>query len=126
MDYGKMDIWKVNEFKFLNEEVEEFTSRWSQNLVNVRSRSYLKQKNFEYCFWSIKDYLLYIQLFIWAWSYIVYLCYIYPQTRVSSFPGLISVPRVENNWCHQSVQITRRWAFPKYKMHIYIHIYIYI
>ena len=22
-------IWKVNEFKFLNEEVEKFTSRWS-------------------------------------------------------------------------------------------------
>ena len=32
-----MGIWKVNEFDFLNEEVEEFTSRWSQNLVNVRS-----------------------------------------------------------------------------------------
>ena len=27
-------IWKVNGFNFLNEEVEEFTSRWSQNLVN--------------------------------------------------------------------------------------------
>ena len=22
-------IWNVNEFKFLNEEVEKFTSRWS-------------------------------------------------------------------------------------------------
>ena len=50
MDYRKMDIWKVNEFKLLNEEVEELTSRWSQNLVNVKSRSYLKQKIFEYCF----------------------------------------------------------------------------
>ena len=40
-----MDIWKVNEFNYLNEEVEEFTSRWSQNLVNVRSPSDLKQKN---------------------------------------------------------------------------------
>ena len=25
-----MDIWKVDEFNFLNEEVEEFTSRWSK------------------------------------------------------------------------------------------------
>ena len=46
----KMDIWKVNKFNFLNEEIEQFTSRWSQNLVNVRSPSYLKQKNFEHCF----------------------------------------------------------------------------
>ena len=44
-----MDIEKVNEFNFLNEEVEEFTSRWSENLVNVRSSSYLKQKTFEFC-----------------------------------------------------------------------------
>ena len=44
-----MDIWKVNESDFLDEEVEEFTSRWSQNLVNVSSPSYLKQKTFEYC-----------------------------------------------------------------------------
>ena len=44
-----MGIEKVNEFNLLNEEVEEFTSRWSQNLVNVRSRSYFKQNNFEYC-----------------------------------------------------------------------------
>ena len=27
-----MDIDKVKEFSFLNEEVEEFTSRWIQNL----------------------------------------------------------------------------------------------
>ena len=27
MEYREMDIWKVNEFKFLNEEVEEFTNR---------------------------------------------------------------------------------------------------
>ena len=40
-----MDTWKVNEFNFLNEEAEEFTSRWSQNLVNVRSPMYLKQKS---------------------------------------------------------------------------------
>ena len=48
MEYWEMDIWKVNELNFLNEEVEEFTSRWSQNLVNLRSPSCLKQKNFEY------------------------------------------------------------------------------
>ena len=35
-----MDIWKVNEFIFLNEKVEEFTSRWSQNLISTRSFSY--------------------------------------------------------------------------------------
>ena len=32
-----MDIWKFNEFNVLNDEVEEFTSRWNQNLVNVRN-----------------------------------------------------------------------------------------
>ena len=31
-----MNIEAVNEFNFLNEEVEEFTSRWSQNMVNIR------------------------------------------------------------------------------------------
>ena len=49
MEYREMDIWKVNEFNFLNEEVEEFTSKWSQNLVNVKCPSYVKQKSFEYC-----------------------------------------------------------------------------
>ena len=44
-----MNIWNVNEFNFLNEEDEEFTSRWSQKLVNVRTPSYVKQGNFEYC-----------------------------------------------------------------------------
>ena len=44
-----MDIWKVNGFNFLNEEVEEFRGRWRQNLVNERNPSYLKQKNFEHC-----------------------------------------------------------------------------
>ena len=39
-----MHIWKVNEFNFLNEEVEEFMSRWNQNLVNIKSPCYLKQK----------------------------------------------------------------------------------
>ena len=48
-----MDIWKVNEFNFLNEEVEEFTSRWSKSLVTLKSPSYLKEKTFEYCLWGI-------------------------------------------------------------------------
>ena len=39
-----MDIYKVNEFNFLNEQVEEFATRWSQER-NVRSPSYLKQKS---------------------------------------------------------------------------------
>ena len=51
--YWEMDISKVNEFNFLNEEVEEFTSRWNENLFNVRSPSYLKEKTFEYCSWDI-------------------------------------------------------------------------
>ena len=69
MEYWEIDIWKVNEFDFLNEEVEEFTSRWSQNLVNIRIRSYLKQKTFEYCLWGINR--LYIQFFIWTWLCVV-------------------------------------------------------
>ena len=44
-----MDIWKLNEFNFLNEQVEELASRWSQNLANVRRSTWLKQKTFEYC-----------------------------------------------------------------------------
>ena len=44
-----MDIDKDNEFIFLPEEVEEFTRRWIQSLLNGRSPSYLKQKTFEYC-----------------------------------------------------------------------------
>ena len=49
MKYKEKDILKVNQVNFLNKDVEEFTSRWSQNLVNVRSPSYLNQKTFEYC-----------------------------------------------------------------------------
>ena len=45
-----MDIWKVNEFNFLNDEVEEFTSSWSKDLVDLRIPSNLKEKTFEYCF----------------------------------------------------------------------------
>ena len=45
-----MDISKVNEFNILNEEVEEFTNRWSQNLVNARRPSYWKQKTLKIVF----------------------------------------------------------------------------
>ena len=51
-----MDIWKVNDFNFLNEKAEEFSNRWSRYLVNVISPSYLKKKTFEYCLWDI-DYI---------------------------------------------------------------------
>ena len=44
MEYWEMDLWKVNEFNILDEEIEEFTSSWSQNLVNARTPSFLKQK----------------------------------------------------------------------------------
>ena len=37
MKYWEVDIWNVNEFNFSNEDVEKFTCKWSQNLVNVRS-----------------------------------------------------------------------------------------
>ena len=42
IEYWEMDIEKVNELNFLNEEFEEFASWWSQNFVNVRSLCYLK------------------------------------------------------------------------------------
>ena len=42
-----MDIEKVNELNFLNEEVKEFTSRGSQNLAKARNPSQLKQKFFK-------------------------------------------------------------------------------
>ena len=60
-----MDIEKVHEFNFLKEEVEEFRSRRNQNLVSVRTPSYLKQKNFEYCLGGIN--ILYVQFFIRRW-----------------------------------------------------------
>ena len=44
IEYGEMDIWKVNVFNFYNEEVVEFRSMWRQNVVNLRSPSYLKYK----------------------------------------------------------------------------------
>ena len=43
-NYWEAYIEKVSEFNFLNEETEDFTSRWCQRLVNVTSPSYLKQK----------------------------------------------------------------------------------
>ena len=51
-----MDIWKVNKFNILNEEVEKISSRWSPYLVNARSPSYLKHKTFVYCLWCV-DYI---------------------------------------------------------------------
>ena len=39
VENSEMDIWKVNDFNFLIEEVEEFLNRWSMYLVNVRSPS---------------------------------------------------------------------------------------
>ena len=46
MEYWKMNIWKVNEFNFLNETVEEFASRCSQNLVNIRGLAIWSNKPF--------------------------------------------------------------------------------
>ena len=48
IEYCEMDIWNVHEFNFWSEEVEEFTRKWSQSLVNVRSPRYLKEKTFEF------------------------------------------------------------------------------
>ena len=48
IEYWKTDIWEVNEFNFLNEEYEEFSNRWSPNLVDVRSPSYLKLETLQY------------------------------------------------------------------------------
>ena len=44
MEYWEMHAWKVNEFNLSNEEVEEFTQKWSHNLVDLRSPSYWKKK----------------------------------------------------------------------------------
>ena len=68
-----MDIVKVNVFIFLNDEAEEFTSRSSQSLVDVRSPSYLKQETFKYCLW---DYIFsfsfdYVYLFLVWVKYMV-------------------------------------------------------
>ena len=64
-----MDFEKVNEFNFFNEEVEEFTSRWSQNLVRVKNPCYLRQKTFDYCLSGIN--ILCFQLFIRTWLCVV-------------------------------------------------------
>ena len=48
----EMHIEKRNE---LDEEVEKFTSRWSQSLVDLISPSYLKQKNLRTLFMGHKQ-----------------------------------------------------------------------
>ena len=40
-EYWEINIEKINELYFLNEEVGEFTSRCSQSLVNIRNPSCL-------------------------------------------------------------------------------------
>ena len=45
MDYREMGIEKVNGYNFLNEAIDDLTSRWSQSLLNVRSTCYLKQSS---------------------------------------------------------------------------------
>ena len=41
---------KVNDFRFLNEEAEEFKISWSRSwATTVESPSYLKEKSFKYC-----------------------------------------------------------------------------
>ena len=104
MEYWEIDIWKVKKFKFLNKEVEEFTSRWSQNLVNKRSTSYLKQRTFGYCYLGISR--LYIQFFTRTWWCVVSLSYIYIYIYIYSYVIYI-------------------YIFICY-MYIYIYIYIYI
>ena len=49
-DRWNIEEWMLGNLMSFNEEVEEFTSRWSQSLVNVRNTSYLKQKNFSILF----------------------------------------------------------------------------
>ena len=49
VEYQEIDLQKINEFNFLNEEAHKFTSMWSKNLVNLRNPSYFKEKTFEYC-----------------------------------------------------------------------------
>ena len=48
MEYWEITTKKVNEFSSLNEEIEQFTDRRSQSLVNVWSSSYSKQRTCEY------------------------------------------------------------------------------
>ena len=62
MEHWETDTEKVNKSKFLNGEVEGFSTRWSQNLVNVRGTSSLKQKTFKYSLWVINR--LYIKILL--------------------------------------------------------------
>ena len=77
MECWEMGIWKVNEFNFWNEEVQEFTSRWGQNLVNVRIRtvSFI-------IFW---DFSIFYQIFflpqVKRWAIITYKHGIYELSR---------------------------------------------
>ena len=48
-----MDFWKDNKFNFLKEEVEEFTRRWSQNLVSLSPSYFYYPYNF-FCFYQKK------------------------------------------------------------------------
>ena len=48
MEYYEIDIWKANEFNFLNEEVEEFTS--SQNFLNLIPGYFYYNYNFFYSY----------------------------------------------------------------------------
>ena len=49
--------WNIEKWVFVNlislidldEEGEKFITRWSQNLINVRSPGYLEAKTFEFC-----------------------------------------------------------------------------
>ena len=50
MEYWEITTEKVNEFSSLNEEIEQFTDRRCQSLVNAWSSSYLKQRTCEYLY----------------------------------------------------------------------------
>ena len=57
MEYWEMDIWKVNQFNFLNEEVEQFTSRWNQKMVNIRSLATWNKKPLNNVYETWADYI---------------------------------------------------------------------
>ena len=61
---NKTRKWRYFIYGVMKRKIQPLTSRLSQNLVNIRSSSYLKQKTFEYCLWAINS--IYIQFFIRA------------------------------------------------------------
>ena len=61
---NKTRKWRYFIYGVMKRKIQPLTSRLSQNLVNIRSSSYLKQKTFEYCLWGINS--IYIQFFIRA------------------------------------------------------------